>query len=141
MKIPFALARALPLVLVLALQGAAAAAQQARATFVALPEAFPPIDARAIVVRDGVRDVVLLRAEDATPETLAMSLIVVRRARERAPSPENGEMIPITGFAFTAELPEGERVRLAAVLERLGARPVTDVGTFGPGRWIAYRGR
>jgi hypothetical protein len=125
-----------------ALTPTAASAQEARAaTFIAIAETFPPIDARAIVLREGGRDVVLLRSDDATPETLAMALIALGQAREREPSPALGEMLPLMGYTIERPMGEGYRRRLEAALASLVRQPVTEIGSFGPGRWLRYRGR
>ena len=111
----------------------------ARAVFVALPLSFPEIDARAIVLRERDRDVVLLRSDDATAETLAMSLMVVRRARQRAPTPTQGEMIPLTGYAFTAEMGDSYRALMDRTLTDLLDRPLRQLGSFGPGRFVPFQ--
>jgi len=111
-------------------------AQSGRATFLAIPESFPSIDARALIVRTPERDVVLLRADEATPEALAMCLLALRKVGERSPAPVQGQLIPVTGYALTTELEPRQRERLEAELARLGTQPVTRVGTFGPGRWM-----
>jgi len=113
-----------------------ASAQLSVGAFVAIAEDFPDVDARALVVREGGREVIVLRADEATPEALAMSIVVLERARERAPTPENGEMIPITGFVFPSGLGAERRARLEAVLARLAARPSARIEPFGPGRWL-----
>lgn len=107
--------------------------------FVAIPEVFPDVDARAVIIRERGMDVVLLREEEATPEALAMSLVVLRRVREQHPRPENGQMIPIQGFVFTSPLSVQYRARLAATLARLKRRPTSSVGNLGRGRWVRYR--
>ena len=120
---------------------AAPASAQNRAVIVVVPDAFPAIDARAIVLRERDRDVLLLPPDGADVDALAVSLDALRRARQREASPSVGEMIPITGFAVTAEAAPGERARLSRVLERLERQPTTSIGDFGSGRWILYRGR
>lgn len=129
--------------LALAVGGAhTASAQDAPGeVLVAIPETFPEIDARAIVLRDGSREVILLRADDATPEALAMSLSVLERSRARPLAPETGEMIPIIGFALEAPLPARARGRLEEVLARLDRQPLSSIGSFGAGRWIRWRAR
>lgn len=111
------------------------------AVLVAIPEAFPAIDARAIVMRDGTREVILLRADEATPEALAMSLSVLERSRTRPVAPETGEMIPIIGFALDAPLPARARSRLESALARLERQPLSSIGSFGAGRWIRWQTR
>ncbi len=108
--------------------------------FVAIPEAFPEIEARAVIIREGRGDVVLLRAGEATPEALAMSLVVLRRVRGEDPAPKNGQMIPITGFVITSPMSQAYRADLASVLDRLARRPTTEVGNLGPGKWVRFEG-
>lgn len=108
---------------------------------VAVPETFPAIDARAIVLRDGDRDVILLREGDATAEALAMSLSVLARARARSVAPGLGEMIPIIGFALDTPLAPDARARLERTLDGLARQPLTSIGSFGAGRWIRYGAR
>jgi hypothetical protein len=134
----------LPIFLLAALAGFlpdSTAAQDAasRTVFVAIPESFPAIDARAIILRERDRDVVMLRADDATAESLAMSLIVLRRARARERAPTNGEMIPITGYALTMGMGASYRALMNRTLEALGERPVGDLGSFGPGRFLRFQ--
>ena len=108
-------------------------------TFVAVPDAFPPVEARAVVVREGRREVILLRDDEATIDALSIALLVLKRARERDPSPGHGQMIPITGFAMT-QVAQGEELRrLEGVLRRLAAAPIRRVGNLGPGRWVRLR--
>ena len=109
--------------------------------YVAVPETFPDIEARSILLRERGRDIVVLRASDATPATLAMSLALLERVRIQHPSPENGQMIPLTGYAMTSP-PYGVQLqRIDQALERLEAAPTRQVGSFGPGRWVVYGGR
>lgn len=113
----------------------------ATGVFVAIPETFPDVDARALIIRERGRDVILLRSSEATPEALAMSMVALRRVRVDHPAPEHGQMIPIAGFARTRPLPEEYKDELEALLARLALRPTTDVGNLGPGRWVRYVGR
>jgi hypothetical protein len=136
-----ALARHLLAVALASILIASPAHAQNRAVIVVVPDDFPAIDARAIVLRERDRDVLLLPPDGADVDALAVSLAALRRARQREVSPSVGEMIPITGFAVTAEAAPGERARLSRVLERLAQKPTTSIGDFGPGRWILYRGR
>lgn len=108
--------------------------------YVAVPETFPDIEARSILIRDGRRDIVVLRESDATPATLAMSLALLERVRIQHPSPENGQMIPLTGYAMTSP-PYGVQLgRIDQVLARLERAPIRRVGSLGPGRWVVYGG-
>lgn len=112
-----------------------------RNTVIAIPVTFPSIEARSILVREPGRDIVLLREDDASPETLMISLSVLRDARERESSPTVGEMIPITGYAVTQPAAPGYQRRLSRALSRVRDAEIVDLGSFGPGRWILYRDR
>lgn len=135
--------RSLLFALALAGAGAAPVAAQggARDLAIALPDEFPAIDAKALVIRERARDVIVLRPGEVTPEALAMSLLVLRDAGARNPDPTTGEMIPITGFVFTVPLRPDERDRLARALAELRRQPVAHVGSLGPGRWIRLPSR
>jgi len=116
------------------------AAQSAgpRPLFLAIPEVFPDLDARAVVVRETAREIVLLRATDATAETLGVALALLRRVRERPVQPGRSVMVPITGFVVTNPPGVAARERLDDALERLKAQPPARVGTLGQGRSIRY---
>jgi hypothetical protein len=119
------------------------AAQSAgpRPLFLAIPEVFPDIDARAVVVRETAREVVLLRATDATAETLGVALALLRRVRERPVQPGRSVMLPITGFVVTRPQGMAARTRLDEAIERLKAQPLGRVGTLGQGRSIRFTDR
>ena len=106
---------------------------------VAVPVSFPDLDARAIVVRERGQEFVILRPDEVRPEALAMALAVLRRARREPLEEGRGQMLPITGFVLREPLPQQRRDRLQEALDRLEGRPLTEVGRFGPGRWIRYR--
>ena len=110
-----------------------------RAVVLALPDTFPSIEARAILVQEAGRSVVVLRNGDLTPETLHVALKVLRRVETRPPSRGRGTIIPITGYAPGSELAESRRIELAQLLAELKTRPVVRVGDLGTGRWIRYR--
>jgi hypothetical protein len=109
-----------------------------RPLFVAIPEVFPDVDARAVVVRETAREIVLLRAADATAETLDVALALLRRVRERPVGPGRAVMLPITGFVVTNPPGAAVRERLDEALARLKAQPLARIGTLGPGRSIRY---
>lgn len=112
-------------------------------TFIAIAETFPDLDARAVLVRERGRDIVVLNREEATIDALAMSLVALERVREQHPSvePGRGQLIPITGYAVTRP-PTGDHLRrLQGVLDRLETAPTTSIGSFGPGRWIRFAHR
>lgn len=105
--------------------------------FLALPNTFPDVDARAVLMRERGRDIVVLKEADAHPETLEVALRVLERVRQNpAPDTGLGQLIPITGFVYRTPLDPQARSRLETALDRLRRRPVTEVGTLGPGRWM-----
>ncbi|HET9947746.1 MAG TPA: hypothetical protein VFQ22_02355 [Longimicrobiales bacterium] len=109
--------------------------------FLALPERFPELDARVVLIREPSRDVVVLNPADATPEALFTGLRLLRRFRDRPRPPGEGQMIPITGFVVPPALYEADRARLERYLAELRGRPVTGLGTLGAGRWLALDAR
>jgi hypothetical protein len=109
--------------------------------FVAIPEVFPDVDARAVIIRENGKDVILLRSQETTPEALSMSLVALRRVRRDHPEPQNGQMIPIVGFVTTTPMSEEHLKDMEATLARLRARPISRVGNLGAGQWIRYRVR
>jgi len=119
------------------------AGQDTRPTpiFLALPESFPPVDARVVLLREPGRDIVVLKTAEANPETLAIALRLLRRLRRETPTPTRGQMVPVTGFAFTSEISVAEHEWLESTLSRLRERPLSNVGNLGPGRWTRYRAR
>jgi hypothetical protein len=113
-----------------------------RPIFLALPQAFPDIDARVVLMREPGRDIVVLDASDASPETLDVALLLLRRVgRERSAPTERGQMIPITGFVPRAELTHQRREHLSTALAELRERPLANVGNLGRGHWMRYRQR
>lgn len=105
-------------------------------TAIAIPDHFPAIDATAVVVREGQRNVILLKAGAASPETLFVALGVLRRARVDRPVPVAGEMIPVLGYAMKTVLKSADRSRLEEVLERLVRAEPLDLGSWGLGRLV-----
>jgi len=123
----------------LSLPGSARAQAHAGArTVIALPERFPDIEARALLVREPGRDVVVLKPSDATPETLAMSLALLDRMRVQEPEPEKGQLIPITGYVVTVPLGRTQLQRIRKTLADLRSAPEVPVGDLGRGRWVPY---
>lgn len=111
-----------------------------RPLFIALPESFPELDARVLIVREPGRDIVLLQQEGADPETLDIALRVLRRVQRDDPLPaDRGQLIPITGFVHRTALDAARRDALQAAIDALSERPVSNVGNLGPGRWMPYR--
>jgi hypothetical protein len=107
---------------------------------VAIPDRFPEIDASAVVIREGPRDVILLKGEEASPETLFIALGVLRRARAERPVPSVGEMIPVLGYALSAVLKRDDRDRLETLLHRVGGAEPRDLGPWGLGRLVRMSG-
>jgi hypothetical protein len=106
--------------------------------FLAIPESFPDVDARAVLLREPGREIIVLKSTDATPETLGMALALLRRIRERPLEPGRALMVPVTGFVVR-RAPEGEVSEgLEAALTRLKAQPLARVGNLGPGRSIPF---
>jgi hypothetical protein len=108
--------------------------------FLALPERFPDVGARVILLREPGREIVVLDTAAAGANELATGLRLLARLRRDRPEPpaNRGQMIPIVGFAPDPDLTPRERTRLEAVLDELRARPIASVGTLGEGRWMAY---
>lgn len=105
-------------------------------TVIALPDRFPNIDARALIVREPGLDVVLLRPEDATTDALTVALLTLHDLGPRRAGGGSGEMIPIVGYEVTNP-PRRERVAaLERALDRLRAAETTTLGSFGSARWI-----
>jgi hypothetical protein len=119
------------------------AAQAYRQTVVAIPEVFPEVEARSVLVRTPERDVVLLRDGDDAPDALLMATALLRQLNTEhgAPDPGTGQMIPITGFVVTRAPGPGQRRRVEDAIRRVRAAPVSDLGSVGPARWIEYPGR
>lgn len=112
-----------------------------RPVFLALPQQFPDLDARAVIMREPGRDIVILDEADAGPETLRVALLVLRRfSREGAPAADRGQLVPITGFAGGRELDQDVRRELESTLAELRERPLANVGNLGLGRWMQYVG-
>jgi hypothetical protein len=113
----------------------------ARSVVLAVPDSFPEVDARAIVVRERGRDVILFKTADMTPETLDVALRLLARLDRRRPWRGQGLVVPITGYVPGGPLRPERRSELGAAIRNLQRRPVVQVGSLGPGRWLAYRGR
>lgn len=119
----------------------AAQGVDSRPVFLALPQHFPDFEARAVLLREPGRDIVILSESDASVETLRAALLVLRRlTRDQPPAVDRGQLVPITGYAGRAVIDEETRNRLEAVLADLRARPLADVGNLGLGRWLRYDG-
>jgi hypothetical protein len=108
-------------------------------TVIAVPDAFPAIEARALIVRTPKEDVIVLRKESATPDALLMALGLLRRLRVEDSRPGSHQVIPITGFVVTREAAAERRQDAQAVLRRLRAAPSARLGDLGQGRWTVLR--
>lgn len=110
-------------------------------TFLAVPESFPDIDARAMLVREPGVDLVLLPEDNVNVHALFMALAVLDQVRTRHPAPEHGQIVPITGYVVTSP-PTGERLRsLQRALDRLEHAESTELGSLGRGRGVPLPGR
>jgi len=103
--------------------------------FLALPDRFPNLDARVVLVREPDREIVVLDPAAATADELLIGLRLLNRVRRERGAATNGEVIPVLGF-YPPDLAPGERRRFEAVLAELRRRPVATVGALGPGRWM-----
>ena len=87
--------------LVVTASGAAAQASPSAPVFLAMPQEFPDLDARAVLMLEPGRDIVVLDREDAGPETLDVALGVLERMRRDHPrQADRGQLVPITGFVY-----------------------------------------
>lgn len=128
--------------LVVAPTHAASQATDQRPVFLALPQTFPDVDARVVLMRERGRDIVVLDQADAVPETLHVALLLLRRIERERPAPtDRGQMIPITGFVPRGGIDIERRERLMAALAELQGRPLVNVGNLGLGRWVLYTGQ
>lgn len=110
-----------------------------RPVFVALPQTFPDIEARVLIMREPGRDLVVLKEGDAEPEALHTALRVLARMQRDHPLPEDrGQLIPVTGFVYPGGLDPERGDELTAVLDALRQRPLANVGNLGLGHWIQY---
>lgn len=138
-KVSAGLALATFLLLTAAFTPTAASAQTAaaRPIFLALPDRFPDVDARVVLVRERGREFVVLDPEAATADELIMGLRLLNQVRRERPEPENGEFIPILGF-YPPTLAAEERARLEGIIAELRRQPTVSIGSLGRGRWIPY---
>jgi hypothetical protein len=122
------------LLLVIGTPGGSAA--QDAPLFVAIPETFPNVDARALIVREPGREIVVLNPTSAGVEELGTALSLLTRIRRERGQPTKGQLIPIVGFAGELRLGTARRARLEAALAELRRRPFANVGNLGRGRWM-----
>jgi len=127
------------LVLTAVAMPAGVAGQESVPLFLAIPEAFPDVDGRVVLLRESGRDVVLLRTTDATPETLSVALGLLGRLNARVPRRERqGHMVPITGYHLTTPIDPERLAELAVVLAELQDRPLAGLGNLGLGRSMPF---
>ena len=120
----------------------AAQGNDERSIFLALPNAYPDVDGRVVLLREPGREIVVV-AESATPEDLTIAFRMLERFRREHGQPPagRGHMIPIVGYAPDPVLGADERARLEGLLVDLKGRPFANVGNLGPGRWMRYTER
>lgn len=136
-----ALAAFFSLVSAVAPPAASGQGQSERPIFLALPQEFPDVDARAVLMREPGRDIVILREDDAGPETLSVALGVLRRMTRDHPLDGRGQLVPIAGYASREAMSPDHRAALEFALADLRQRPLSNVGNLGPGRWMRYEER
>lgn len=124
----------------LSLFTAPAAAQPGPAAAVAIPERFPDIDASAVVVREGPKNIILLNGAEVSAETLFIALRVLRRAWSDRPLPAAGEIIPVLAYSVGKTMSPRERRRLEGALVRLRSAEISDLGSWGRGRALPMPG-
>jgi hypothetical protein len=104
--------------------------------FLALPETFPNVDARLVLLREPGREIVVFNPASVGVDELKVGLNLLARFRRERGAPTRGQMIPVTGFAPAPRLTDAERSQLEAALAELRTRPIANVGNLGPGRWM-----
>jgi hypothetical protein len=114
------------------------AAQGEPPLFLAMPDAYPDVNGRVMLLREPGREIVVL-SDAATPEDLGVAVRLLARFRRERGQPQQGrgDMIPIVGIV-TPRLDEARRTRLEEVFVELRSRPVTNVGNLGRGRWMRW---
>lgn len=110
-----------------------------RPVFLAMPQTFPELDARVVLMREPGRDIVILRENDADPNALRVALMLMKRLdRENPPGSDHTQIVPVTGFAGGADLEPERRAVLEAALADLRRQPLANVGNLGWGRWMRF---
>lgn len=111
-----------------------------RPVFLAMPETFPELDARVVLMREPGRDIVILREDDNDPNSLRVALMLLKRLdREDPPTSDHTQIVPVTGFAGGSQLEGARRAELEAALADLRTQPLANVGNLGWGRWMRFR--
>jgi len=111
-----------------------------RPVFLAMPETFPDIDARVVLMREPGRDIVILHQDDADPNALRVALMLMKRLdRESPPTADHTQIVPVTGFAGGPDLDPERRAVLEGALADLRTRPLANVGNLGWGRWMRFQ--
>ena len=132
----------LALVALAAPQGAAGQDSSERPVFLAMPETFPDIDARVVLMREPGRDIVILHEDDPDPNALRVALMLLKRLdRENPPTADHTQIVPVTGFAGGPELEPERRAVLEGALADLRTQPLANVGNLGWGRWMRFQER
>ncbi len=133
------------LVAVAAAPSPASQAAGPKPVVLALPAVIPPTrepsgretTTRALVVRFANRekhDVIVLRREDATPETLAAAIILLQRIRASVPDPKHDRVATLVSYAPPA-LPDSTRNSLRAKVRELRSQRPVDLGNLGFVAW------
>lgn len=116
---------------------------------VAIPEEFPAAPARpgsepqevsALVYRypsgTGARDVILLKAESATPAVLSVALEALERHRTLRPVVEGNGVLTIPAARHLPRIDQSRGARLAERLARIRERRPSHLDRVGNARWI-----
>jgi hypothetical protein len=116
------------------------AAQVRPQTVVAIPEVFPDVESRSLLVRTPGLDVVLLRDDDDAADALLMATALLSKLRAERPHLDagTGQMVPITGFVITRAPGPGQRRQVDDAVRRVRAAPLAELGSVGRARWIDY---
>jgi hypothetical protein len=109
--------------------------------FVTIPESFPNVEAKFLLLREPGREIVVLNPASASVDELGTGLSLLARLRRERGRPTRGQMIPVVGYAGSLNLSEERRTRLEAALVELRARPLSNVGNLGRGRWMRLDAR
>ncbi len=114
---------------------------------IALADDFPQMSSKsprggrvsAMVVRypaGGGSDVILLR-RDASPETLAGAVRLLRRVRAQEPHPQATRVSVLTGIGNSVRSGSAPTNGLARALQQVRQQRQVRIGNVGLGRWIS----